>query len=76
MGDLMDFETLMTYGHETANLLDNRENLKGQVVGGVRQFGRAYGNPNHPRDKDTGQAVEDCMKLEVANAVLAALAFS
>jgi len=58
---ITDEETLITYGHELANLLDARKNLKGKMVDGVRELGRTYGNPDAD-DPDTGQAVEDCMK--------------
>jgi YD repeat-containing protein len=68
-GDKYDVvtQTMMTYAHETANLLDARKNPKGKKVNGTeRKPGYVYGDPNDAHDKDTGQAVEKCMIRKIA----------
>jgi hypothetical protein len=57
-----EFETLITYAHELANLLDYRRNPKGKDG---KQPGFVYGKPGS--DPDTGQAVEECMKKKLNN---------
>jgi len=66
-GAITDEETLFTYGHESANLLDAKKNPKGKMVNGKRELGRTYGDPNND-DPDTGRQVEDCMKAKIKSA--------
>jgi len=64
-----DFDTLITYGHELANLLDAKMHgetsitIKGKEHKG---FGLKYGKADDPSgDPDTGQQVQNCMLQEL-----------
>jgi hypothetical protein len=48
-----------TFAHELANILDEKDNPPGTTGG--QAWGYTYGDPNDPRDKDTGAQVEECM---------------
>ena len=48
-----------SYAHELANILDEKDNLPGTTGG--QGWGRTYGGPHDPQDKDTGAQVEECM---------------
>jgi hypothetical protein len=62
-----DYDNLIflygVFAHELANILDHKVNP--HVSPDSPKFESNYGNPKDPEDKDTGNVVEECVKIKL-----------